>query len=166
MPYITHNVHLTKKQQYKLAHAIKTLSPVSIKLSHAHISGNVPLLLTQRQINRLSKAHSLGKGSILKLSNAQIHHMTHTGGFLPALMAALPAIGTFLLETALPALATGALGGLASYGVNKIANAAEGKGIHRNMRDRKTISNILNHKHIIPYSKYRGNGLYPLGLPR
>ena len=72
----------------------------------------------------MAKAFKDGTGVIVKLSKAQLKH-NMKGGFLPALLGLLGStVAPFLLKTALPALATGALTGLASTGVSKALGAA------------------------------------------
>lgn len=113
--YKSHSVHLTENQKTKLHRAVKTGSPVSLKLSHAHLQGSHPLPLTDTQIKHIVKSHADNVGYVLNLSVSQVKHIV-TGGFLPILLAGLGA------------LATGALSGAASYGVSKGLSSAFGRG--------------------------------------
>src|SRR6478609_5630004 len=65
--YYKHGVNLTNGQKTKISSAYKKRSNVSIKLSKINLTGNDMLALTQTQIKK-------------------------TGGFLPLLLSALPAI--------------------------------------------------------------------------
>ena len=84
--------------------------------------GNDILALTNSQKDKIKKAYENGKGVTIKLSKQQLaHNMKVEGGFLATLAAFLPMIA----KTVLPALATGALSGLANSGVKKVL----GKGL-------------------------------------
>ena len=88
-------------------------------------------MLTKTQINKLKKAMSQGTGSDIKISQRQIRKAVRQGG---SLWGSLISLGSKLLPMAMPLakkaiapLATGALSGLASLGVDKIF----GKGQRR-----------------------------------
>lgn len=118
--YVNAKVNISDGQKEKIKKAAQSDTAVSIRLSHEDLSGEHILALTQAQVNRMTKAYENGKGLTIKLSKAQLaHNMKVEGGFLPALLGAIAAVAPFLLKTALPALATGALSGLASTGVSK-----------------------------------------------
>lgn len=122
--YTDVKVNLSQGQIDKIKSAIKSGTAVSIQLSHEDFAGDHVLALTQTQINKMAKAFKDGTGVIIKLSKAQLKH-NMKGGFLPALLGLLGStVAPFLLKTALPALATGALTGLASTGVSKALGAA------------------------------------------
>ena len=122
--YTDVKVNLSQGQIDKIKNAIKSGTAVSIQLSHEDFAGDHVLALTQTQINKMAKAFKDGTGVIIKLSKAQLKH-NMKGGFLPALLGLLGStVAPFLLKTALPALATGALTGLASTGVSKALGAA------------------------------------------
>lgn len=63
---------LTKGQKQKLASAIKNQSPLTLRLKHAHLRGNDELMLTNRQITKIKKAITQGKGTDIKISKNQI----------------------------------------------------------------------------------------------
>ena len=122
--YTDVKVNLSQGQIDKIKSAIKSGTAVSIQLSHEDFAGDHVLALTQTQINKMAKAFKDGTGVIIKLSKAQLKH-NMKGGFLPALLGLLGStVAPFLLKTALPALATGALTGLASTGVSKALGSA------------------------------------------
>ena len=88
-------------------------------------------MLTKTQINKLKKAMSQGTGSDIKISKTQIRRAVRQGGSFGG---SLISLGSKLLPMAMPLakkaiapLATGALSGLASLGVDKIF----GKGQRR-----------------------------------
>jgi hypothetical protein len=123
--YVNVKVNISDGQKEKIKKAAQSDTAVSIRLSHEDLSGEHILALTQAQVNRMTKAYENGKGLTIKLSKAQLaHNMKVEGGFLPALLGAIAAVAPFLLKTALPALATGALSGLASTGVSKALGAS------------------------------------------
>jgi len=155
MNYQKYYVHLSDLQKKKLANAVKDKKPVSLRLMKNKIIGDVPLLLTKTQINRLNRCIENGKGTIIKLSMAQLENFYKVGGFLPAL---LSSIAPFLMETVLPAVATGALSGLANWGVNSIADKVAGKGLNPLGVSLKYPSNGMKKK------QQMGTGLFPLGV--
>lgn len=168
-----YKVDLSDGQQKTLAAALKKKAATTIKLDKNHLVGEYPLMLTQRQLGQIAKARETGKGLMLNLSAKQIGkmHQMVSGGFLPALLPLLGMLG--------PAVATGALSGLAGWGVNKAINAIEGKGAANPPKTangqlkKKPVNRPrpLNQKEIsatglfqygVPYS--RGAGLVPLGM--
>jgi len=120
---------LSEPQIENLARAINNLLPVNLMISTVKDGKKVPIMLTQRQINMINSKAQTHKHFMIKLSKAQLSKM-RSGGFLPALAAILPSIGSFLMSTALPALATGALSGAATLAVNEIGKKIQGQGLH------------------------------------
>ena len=127
--YKSVNVNLTENQIQKLRQAINAnCSATSIKLGRDDLDGEHTLFLTKTQYNKLQNAKDRGKGFTIRMSSRQLKHNVKTeGGFLGALLPAIGAVGRMvapaligIVKKALPALATGALSGLASTGVNKI----------------------------------------------
>ena len=127
--YKSVNVNLTENQIQKLRQAINAnCSATSIKLGRDDLDGEHTLFLTKTQYNKLQNAKDRGKGFTIRMSSRQLKHNVKTeGGFLGALLPAIGAVGRMVApaligvaKKALPALATGALSGLASTGVNKI----------------------------------------------
>ena len=84
-------VTLTDLQKTKLASSIIKKQPIVLRLSKDHLKGNVKLLLTKRQTNRITKCQKNHKGCDIHLSLTQLKQMAKHGGILP-LLALLPAI--------------------------------------------------------------------------
>ena len=81
---------LTEDQMEKLANAHKNKSEVRLKLNKnmAIPNGGIPLLLTKSEVKKLSD----GKSHFITISASRIAR----GGFLPALLAALPVIASVI----------------------------------------------------------------------
>lgn len=128
MTYQEYGLNLTKGQADKLQRAAKKGCPVTIRLSHANLRGEHAMLLTTRQIQKITKLLQKGSGGMnLELSATQLkENMQKVGGFLPMLaglaMRALPMVA----KTILPALGVGALSGLGSTAISK----AIGSGLY------------------------------------
>lgn len=155
MTYQTYKVNLTNFQKKKLANAVKLKKAINLKLSHKDLSGDIPLLLTQTQLNKIKKSHEKGIGLVLKLSEKQIHEFHKTGGFLGTLFTK---IAPFLLKT----LATGALGGLADWGVKKVADSVAGSGLDGIQIKSPSIG--YKKKNMGMGMEMKGNGLFPMGV--
>ena len=168
--YKSVNVNLTEKQIQKLRQSINAnCSATSIKLGRDDLDGEHTLFLTKTQYNKLQNAKDRGKGFTIRMSSRQLKHNVKTeGGFLGALLPAIGAVGRMVApaligvaKKALPALATGALSGLASTGVNKMF----GNGLYLKrggmVAQLETDSQGL---YLRPYKgkglSSRGNGLY------
>ena len=125
--YSKYSLALTDGQVKKLRSAINKEKAITIRLKKAE-QGNIPLLLTETQVKRLTASQKRGNGVDLKMSQSQIKAMKKDGGILP-LLAAIPG----LLAAAAPAIAKtaalGALAGGASYGAQQAIKAASGKGL-------------------------------------
>jgi len=92
-------------------------------------SSGLPILLTNTQIKKLSKAKEGGKGSSLKLSQAQIRaSANHTeGGSI--FTDALKKVGAFFKDKVLPVAKKGVANLLEDHGenaINTVADALEG----------------------------------------
>ena len=116
--YYPYGVSLSKGQLEKLSRAYNNNSAITIRLARNE------LMLTKTQINKLRKTISQGAGSDIKISKTQIRKAVRQGG---SLWGSLINSGSRLLPMAMPLakkaiapLATGALSGLASLGVDKI----------------------------------------------
>ena len=132
--YTKYSLTLTDGQVKKLSSAIKNEKGITIRLKKIQ-KGNIPLLLTQTQINHLDKKAKANKGADLKLSHAQVSAMKKDGGILPLLLAAIPALIT-AGKAAAAATALGAAGGLGKLAVDKISGrglrlgpSKKGKGL-------------------------------------
>ena len=122
--YHPYGVKLSEGQRKKLTKAYRENSAITIRLSSDELQGNDQLMLTKTQIARLMKAKRMGKGSDIKISKTQIRKVVVEGG---SLWSSILSMGTKLLpyattaiSKAVPALATGALSGLADLGVKRI----------------------------------------------
>ena len=127
--YKSTKVNLTENQIEKLRQAINAnCAATSIKIGADDLDGDHTIFLTNAQYNKLQNAKNRGKGLTIRMSSKQLKHNVKTqGGFLGALLPMLAGVGRVvapavmgLAKKALPALATGALSGLASTGVSKI----------------------------------------------
>ena len=129
--YYSYGVSLRKGQLEKLSQAYSNNSAITIRLANNELSGPHELMLTKTQINKLKKVMSQGVGADIKISKTQIRKaIKHSG----SLWRSLISLGSKLLPMAMPLaekaiapLATGALSGLASLGVDKIF----GKGVQQ-----------------------------------
>ena len=124
--YISTNVNLSENQIQKLRQAVNAnCAATSIKLGYDDLDGEHTIFLTNAQHNKLQNARERGKGLTIRMSSKQLKHNVKTqGGFIGALLGTVgrmvaPAV-MGLAKKAIPALATGALSGLASTGVSKL----------------------------------------------
>ena len=129
--YHSHGVKLSQGKKQKLAKALRNNSAITIRLSHDELNGPDQLMLTKTQINRSRKSMANGTGSDIKISKTQIRKAVKMGGSLWSSLfslgaRALSAVTSLALKAAGP-LATGALSGFASLGVDKIF----GKGLKK-----------------------------------
>ena len=164
------NVNLTENQIKKLDHELNAnCASISLKLGKNDLEGEYPLFLTNAQHKKLQNARDRGKGLTIRMSSRQLkYNMKTEGGFLGAL---LPMLGTVakaaapvvmgLAKKAVPALATGALSGLASTGVSKLF----GDGLY--LKKGGMIAQVETDGqglYLKPYKGkglgFRGNGLY------
>ena len=127
--YISVNVNLSENQIQKLRQAINAnCAATSIKIGADDLDGDHTIFLTNTQNKKLQNARDRGKGLTIRMSSRQLKHNVKTqGGFLGALLPAIGAVGRMVApallgvaKKAVPALATGALSGLASTGVSKL----------------------------------------------
>ena len=127
--YINTNVNLTENQIQKLQQAVNAnCAATSIKIGADDLDGEHTIFITNAQHKKLQNARDRGKGITIKMSSRQLKHNVKTeGGFLGALLPMLGAVGRVaapallgIAKKAVPALATGALSGLASTGVSKL----------------------------------------------
>ena len=157
--YISTNVNLTDNQVQKLRQAINAnCAATSIKIGADDLDGDHTIFLTKAQINKLENARDRGNGLTIRMSSKQLKHNIKTqGGFLGALLAGIgravapAAIG--LAKKAVPALATGALSGLASTGVSKLF----GNGLY--LKKGGMIAKIETDGEGLYLRPYKGKGL-------
>ena len=168
--YIQVNVNLSENQIQKLQQAVNAnCAATSIKIGADDLDGDHTIFLTNAQYNKLQNARERGKGLTIRMSSRQLKYNTRAeGGFLGALLPALGAIGRVagpallgLAKKAVPALATGALSGLASTGVSKLF----GNGLY--LKKGGMIAKVETDGqglYLKPYKGkglgFRGNGLY------
>ena len=165
--YYPYGVSLSKGQLEKLSRAYNNNSAITIRLARNELSGPHELMLTKTQINKLRKAMSQGTGSDIKISKAQIRKAVRQGGsfwgsFLRLGSKLLPMVMP-LAKKAIAPLATGALSGLASLGVDKIFGKGQLGGFLVPM---DKIAQLINYRHLLTAGQKRdvvnalqGNGL-------
>ena len=124
MSYQSYSVSLTEGQKANLARAYKNRSPITIRLKNEQLRGNVSLLLTKTEINRINKSIADKTGVDIGISKKQISAQSKNGGFLGALASFFnknsPSNSSKNSTKSCGLTRTGALGGLASTGVSKI----------------------------------------------
>ena len=115
-------VNISNNQKEKNKNALHSgAESVTIRLKPEDIGGNDLIAVTKTQFNKLLKACEEEKAAMIRMSKTQIkHNMKIEGGFLPFIAGLAATALPILTSTVLPALATGALKGLASTGVNKL----------------------------------------------
>ena len=160
--YYPYGVSLSKGQLEKLSRAYNNNSAITIRLARNE------LMLTKTQINKLRKTISQGAGSDIKISKTQIRKAVRQGG---SLWGSLINLGSKLLPMAMPLakkaiapLATGALSGLASLGVDKIFGKGQRGGF---LIPQDKIAQLMAYKHLLSTGQKRdilnalqtGNGL-------
>ena len=123
--YYEYGVNLTDNQKRSLANAIKSKSPLTLRIKNSNLIGNDEMMLTKTQLKRIQKSLSNGTGADIKISKTQIRRVAKHGGNLCLGAKVLP-FSVKGLSKAVPALATGAVSALGSLGVDKIF----GKGMH------------------------------------
>ena len=150
MSYVKYGVNLSAGQKEKLAKALSNKSAITIRLTKSDLTGNHELMLTRTQLKRIQKAMKNRTGVDLKISKTQIRHVVQHGG---SLWSSLITLGTKALpyataaaSKALPALATGALSGLASLGVDKIFGNGQSGGF---LIPQNKIDQLIKHKDLL-----------------
>jgi hypothetical protein len=138
MSFKKYNIALSKAQISKISKAIEDSTPVKIKLTAGQIKqkGEIPMMMTQSQINKINKMREAGKGMILSMSTAQIRENKKDGGIIP-----------FLIPIGIAA-ASAIAGTVATWGAKKGLDAID-----------KAIDKAKDGNGLYPL----GNGLYPLG---
>ena len=160
--YINTNVNLTENQIQKLQQAVNAnCAATSIKIGADDLDGDHTIFITNAQHKKLQNARDRGKGITIKMSSRQLKHNVKTeGGFLGALLPMLGAVGRVaapallgIAKKAVPALATGALSGLASTGVSKIF----GNGLY--LKKGGMIAQVETDGQGLYLKPYKGKGL-------
>ena len=120
------NVSLTEGQKRKLAKANRTREEISIRLSHSALHGNDTLMVPMNTVKRLAKSKDAGRGSVIKISRANIQKQTGEGilsSLIPVARTVLPTIGK--------TLGLSALAGLASEGASQVVKKITGGQVVR-----------------------------------
>ena len=148
--YYSYGVSLSKGRLEKLSRAYINNSAITIRLARNELSGPHELMLTKTQINKLKKAMSQGTGSDIKISKTQIRKAIKYGG---SLWGSLISLGSKLFPMAMPLakkavapLATGALSGLSSLGVDKIFGKSQRGGF---LIPQDKIAQLIAFKHLL-----------------
>ena len=104
MSYFKYNVNLTKGQREKIFSAYKKKAPLSLRLKKSQLnSGKDILLLTQRQIKKVTKNKKKGVGIDLKISKIQIKEQ-EGGNILSSFIPAMTKIATAVMPYAQKAI--------------------------------------------------------------
>ena len=185
--YFPYGVKLSQGQIQKLSRAYTNRLPITLRLEKSDLKGNkgksdgfTELMLTKTQIKRIQKAMNMNKGVEIKISKTQIRKVLKHGG---GLWSSLAGLALPLAKKAVGPLASGALSGLASVGVNKLF----GRGFlipdskvnqliqYKDLLTAKQKRDILNALqtgsgvHIKPTKKQMGTGigtiLASIGIP-
>ena len=122
MSYLKYNVSLTQGQHEKMLRSFQKKAPFTIRLKNSQLIGSDPLMLTQTQIKRIEKSRRNGTGTDLRISAAQMRKQDG-GSLFSAILPMMSKVGAMALpwlSKAAAPLATGALSGLSSLGVNKL----------------------------------------------
>ena len=114
--YYRHEVGLSDDQKAKLLKAYKTKTAITPRLKNHDLVGDVPILLTKTQVNKIRRSKRDGTGTEIKISVTQMtKQQMQEGGLLSALIP----MATNVAKQALPhvmkvatPLATDALSGL------------------------------------------------------
>ena len=150
MSYVKYGVKLSAGQKEKLAKALSNKSAITIRLTKSDLTGHDELMLTRTQLKRIQKAMKNKTGVDLKISKTQIRHLVQEGGSLWSSLLTLGAkalpYATKAASKALPALATGALSGLASLGVDKIFGKGQTGGF---LIPQNKIDQLIKHKDLL-----------------
>ena len=116
--YIEYTIDLTANQQKKITNAYKNKTGVKIRVSNAnlHSNGNLNVLLTNRQIQKINKAKALGQGVEINFSKTQLQKQ---GGFLSSLLNLGKLVLPFLAKKVIPTLGLAAASGAIQGATNK-----------------------------------------------
>ena len=157
--YINVKVRISDEQKAKIKNALHSGSDcINIRLKAEDLTKEDLLALTQTQVNELETALEQNKGATIRMSKTQIkHNLKITGGFLPLLAGLATKAIPILMETVLPALATGALSSLASTGTSKLM----GSGLY--LKKGASAYKMVHQGDSLYLKPYRGTGLSSLG---
>lgn len=152
--YQSYMIPLSEGQKKKLLRAVEKKTPVVLEMSAKQLAsgGDIPAFLTKTQIARIERMKLAGLGMQLKFSAKQLAAQKKEGGFLPALIPLLAAIGT--------AIAGGVAGATATYATNKAIKGIEG-AVEKKKKKKQQITQDLLAQAM--ESAPTGSGLMPLG---
>ena len=122
MSYFKYNLKLTDGQKQKLLQSYQKRVPLTLRLKHSQLTGSDVVFLTKTQVNRIEKSKRDGTGTDIKISQAGIRKQ-EVGSIISSLIPMMSKVGAMALpwlSKAAAPLATGALSGLSSLGVNKL----------------------------------------------
>ena len=149
--YHPYGVNLSEGQKKKLARAYQTNTPITIRLSKSQTTGSDELMLTKTQINRISKAKSLGNGVEVKISKTQIRKVMRKGG---SLFSAIIPLAKSLAPTLAKTLGLSALAGLASEGASQVVKKVTGSGqIGGFLIPEDKINKLIDNKNLLTDSQ-------------
>ena len=116
--YNKYTIDLTANQQKKIINAYKNKTGVKIRISNAslHSNGNLNVLLTNRQMQKINKAKALGQGVEINFSKTQLQKQ---GGFLSSLLNLGKLMLPFLAKKVIPTLGLAAASGAIQGATNK-----------------------------------------------
>lgn len=109
------SVRLSKRQNRKIARALKNNEEVRIRLSKNALSGNDVLMVPMNTVKKLEKNKRAGKGIQITISKANIRKQTGEGIFsslLPVVKSVAPTIGK--------TIGLSSLAGLSSEGASQL----------------------------------------------
>lgn len=148
--YHSYKVDLSDGQKTKLAKALSSRSPITLRLSSNELTGNDELLLTKTQIKRIQKAKTLRKGVDIKISKAQIRNVVRSGG---SLFTTLMSLGSRFLPMAsnlaskvAPGLVTGIASSLGNFGMDKILGSGQTGGF---LIPQNKIDQLVKYKNLL-----------------
>ena len=116
--YNKYTIDLTTNQQKKIINAYKNKTGVKIRVSNAnlHSNGNLNVLLTNHQIQKINKAKALGQGVEINFSKMQLQKQ---GDFLSSLLNLGKLVLPFLAKKVIPILGLAATSGAIQGATNK-----------------------------------------------
>ena len=126
------------------------ICPISLKLNKNSLKGNDELMLTKTQINRIRKARKMASGVQINITKSQIRKIVKEGG---SLWSSIAGMASKLLPMAMPLvkkaaapLATGALSGLASLGIDKLFGTGQTGGF---MIRNSKVNQLIQYKDML-----------------
>ena len=121
MSYFKYGLTLTSGQKQKLLKSYQKRVPLRLRLKNSQLSGSDEVFLTNTQVNRIEKSKRDETGTDIKISQAGIRKQG--GSIISSLMPMMSKVGAMALpwlSKAAAPIASGALSGLSSLGINKL----------------------------------------------